>query len=223
MSNLAYSLKSSNSRSDDTLFQRIADELRGKGYSINPAALPAYLTNDLLSHLQAMDTSQFDDAGIGREQQHMQNNFVRSDEICWITGVSTAGRNWLDWTHRLQLFLNRQLFLGLFSFESHFAHYAPGDFYKRHYDAFKGDANRILSVVVYLNPHWIPHQGGELVIYQDEMDNEGIKVQPGLATVVVFLSEDFPHEVLPATRDRYSIAGWYRVNTTTADKIDPPV
>lgn len=222
MTKLACSLKSSNNHCDDTLFQRIADDLREKGHSINPASLPLDLTCELLAHLETMDNSKFDQAGIGREQQHMQNSFVRSDEICWITGESNAGKKWLDWTQQLRLFLNRQLILGLFSFESHFAHYAPGDFYKRHYDAFKGEANRLLSVVVYLNPDWLQHQGGELVIYQNDMDNEGIKIQPTLASVVVFLSEDFPHEVLPATRDRYSIAGWYRVNTTTADKVDPP-
>lgn len=48
--------------------------------------------------------------------------------------------------------LNRHLLLGLFSFESHFTHYRAGDFYKQHQDAFKGQANRILSLVVYLIP-----------------------------------------------------------------------
>lgn len=218
----ACSPESSNNSFDNTLFQRIADDLRYQGYSINPGALPADLTHALLSQLEELDKSQFDHAGIGRQQQHMQNNFVRSDEICWITGVSSADKKWLGWSYKLQLFLNRQLILGLFSFESHFAHYAPGDFYKRHYDSFKGEANRVLSIVVYLNQNWLSLQGGELVIYQNARDLDGIKIQPGLATVVVFLSEDFPHEVLPANRDRYSIAGWYRVNTTTADKVDPP-
>ncbi|MDF1725868.1 MAG: 2OG-Fe(II) oxygenase, partial [Alcanivorax sp.] len=30
------------------------------------------------------------------------------------------------------------------------------------------------------------------------------------------------HEVLAATRERYSIAGWFRCNNTTADWLDPP-
>ena len=46
---------------------------------------------------------------------------------------------------------------------------------------------------------------------------------PSFGSVAIFLSEEFPHEVLPATRDRYSIAGWFRVNTSTADRIDPPL
>ena len=113
--------------------------------------------------------------------------------------------------------------LGLFTFESHFAHYAPGAFYKTHLDAFRGQANRILSVVLYLNPDWADDEGGEMVLYQETEPNQKLfTVKPELGTLAVFLSEEFPHEVLPAKRDRYSIAGWYRVNTSTGNKVDPP-
>ena len=80
----------------------------------------------------------------------------------------------------------------------------------------------MLSVVTYLNPGWQNADGGELVLYQDEQDMTGIKVAPLHGTVVVFLSEEFPHEVLPATRDRYSVAGWFRVNGSIDNRIDPP-
>ena len=122
----------------------------------------------------------------------------------------------------MQTFLNRRLLLGLFSFESHFSHYAVGDFYKRHMDAHKGDANRVLSIVVYLNPEWLPESDGELVLYKDESDKKGIKVIPMFSTVVVFLSEEFPHEVLATQRDRYAIAGWFRLNSSILGRIDPP-
>lgn len=211
-----------NDNTSDVLFERIALDIRDKGYSINPAALPSALCNALIAHLVQMNDSKFTAAGIGRDMQHMQNTFVRKDEICWITGESEAGRDWLSWAGELQQYLNRRLFLGLFSFESHFAHYAPGDYYKRHYDAFKGETNRVLSVVVYLNPDWGCEDGGELVMYADACDQTGVRVTPLSGTVVVFLSEDFPHEVLVANRDRYSIAGWFRVNTSTAEHVDPP-
>ena len=204
-------------------FERIARDLQEKGFSINPCALPVALAEDLAAHLHNMPEFKFEQAGIGRDQAHSLNNFVRSDEISWITGESEAGQRWLSWTGKLQQYLNRRLFLGLFSFESHFAHYSPGDFYKRHYDAFRGQANRVLSVVVYLNRAWQPDDGGELVLYLDDKDQQGIKVTPSFGTVAVFLSEEFPHEVLPATRDRFSIAGWFRVNTSTAERVDPPV
>lgn len=204
------------------LFARIADDIYAQGYSICDDAMPASLVQSLRTQRDSMSEAQFDAAGIGRGMEHQQNERVRSDEICWITGESEAGRHWLAWSADLQTYLNRRLFLGLFSFESHFAHYAPGAFYKRHVDAFRGEANRVLSVVVYLNPAWGTADGGELVLYRDEADQKGLRVAPRMGTIVVFLSEEFPHEVLPAGRDRHSIAGWYRVNTSEENRVDPP-
>lgn len=205
------------------LLDVMARDLRERGFSIQPNAVPMDLAQALWEHAIGLSPAQYDPAGIGREQDQTLNRFVRSDEICWINGNSDAGKRWLLWTGELQRFLNQRLFLGLFSFESHFAHYSPGDFYKRHYDAFRGEANRVLSLVVYLNPGWQPTDGGELVIYQNDSDQDGIRVTPAFATAVVFLSEEFPHEVLPAQRDRYSIAGWFRVNISTSAKVDPPL
>lgn len=208
---------------DDTLFSLIANDIEKQGYSIRPAALPEDLTIALSHYQQTMAAEKFKSAGIGRGNEYLENEFVRTDEICWITGDTEVGKQWLVWSAGLQSFLNRRLFLGLFSFESHFSHYGSGDYYKRHYDAFRGDANRILSIVVYFNHAWTSADGGELVLYKDDYDKEGIKVIPLLGTIVTFLSEEFPHEVLPANRDRYSIAGWFRVNTSVADKVDPPL
>lgn len=207
---------------DEALFRLIADDIEKQGYSIRPGALPEDISSSLHSYQQDLNPSKYSDAGIGRGEDFLKTEFVRTDEICWITGESGAGSNWIDWTSRLQRFLNQRLFLGLFSFESHFAHFSPGDYYKRHYDAFRGEANRILSVVAYLNPAWGHADGGELVLYRDGQDREGLKIVPLYGTVVVFLSEEFPHEVLPASRDRYSVAGWFRVNTSINNNIDPP-
>jgi SM-20-related protein len=202
-----------------SLFESIEHDIAHQGFSVQLNGLDDSLAQQLWFHLQQMPGEKFDDAGIGRETDHMQNRFVRRDEICWINGEYPATKAWLDWTSQLQQHLNRSLFMGLFSFESHFAHYRPGDFYKRHLDAFKGQANRVLSLVVYLNPGWTTEDGGEIVIYRDEQDQEGIKVLPHFGTVVAFLSEDFPHEVLPAHRDRYSIAGWFRVNANPSKQV----
>ncbi len=214
---------------DEVLFQVIANNIRDQGYSINFNAISPLLSEKLWLHLQKMNTEKFEPAGLGRKSNHNLNNFIRRDEICWITGESEAGRDWLKWSESLKNYLNLKLFLGLFSFESHFAHYEPGAFYKKHVDAFTGNSNRILSVVLYLNPGWLPEDGGELVIYTDNIegvDNKSnrdytIKVTPSFGTLVTFLSEEFPHEVLKSKRDRYSIAGWFRINTSTSDRVDP--
>lgn len=201
---------------DTTLFESISNDIIEKGYSISSNALPTDIARLLLQHINELPTENFKRAGIGRTKDHQVNDFIRTDEISWITNDNQASVAWLNWTDALQAYLNRRLFLGLFSFESHFAHYAKGDFYKMHKDAFKGEGNRVLSVVVYLNQHWTPADEGELIIYDQkspgscEIDNSEIMVNPSFGTVVVFLSEEFPHEVLPAKRDRYSIAGWFR-------------
>lgn len=207
---------------NDALFESIANAIADKGYSIQPNALPQPLLGQLSNHVQAMPASDFKKAGIGRDSEHQLNQVVRSDEIYWITNDSDAGVAWLDWVESLKVFLNRRLFLGLFSSESHFAHYAPGDFYKKHSDAFKGQANRVLSMVVYLNPAWQAEDGGELLIYSAQERQASIKVTPSFGSIVVFLSEDFPHEVLPAQRDRFSIVTWFRVNNSNSEKVDPP-
>ncbi len=206
----------------DVLFELIANDLEQQGYSIHPGVLPEGLMSSLFLHLQEMDAEKFKNAGIGRSDDYIKNKFVRTDEICWITGNSDAGKQWLKWTTALQHYLNQRLFLGLFSFESHFSHYGCGDYYKRHYDAFRGEANRVLSIVAYLNSDWTADDGGELVIYKDDHDKEGVKVVPLMGTFVAFLSEEFPHEVLMANRDRYAVAGWFRINTSINNNIDPP-
>jgi len=208
---------------DTGLFTQIADDLKMQGYSINLSALPLRLGRNLFDYLSEMNKKKFHPAGIGRDSKQIRNDSVRSDDICWITGESNGEREWLQWIAKMQIFINRRLFLGLFSFESHFSHYAIGDFYQRHVDAFKGETNRILSIVVYLSPNWNEGDGGELVLYESANDLEGLKINPVFGTVVVFLSEDFPHEVLVTTKNRYSIAGWFRVNSSAKEQVRPPL
>jgi SM-20-related protein len=208
---------------DETLFARIARDIECRGFSVCPGALPPDLALSLHDYAGTLPASQFQRAGVGRGGSYLHNDFVRKDEICWITGEDPPCAEWLAWCSALQQFLNRRLFLGPFSFESHFACYGPGDFYRRHYDAFRGEANRVLSVVAYLNPGWGPGDGGELLLYRDDADREGLRVVPLLGTLVVFLSQEFPHEVLPAARQRLSIAGWYRLNTSSSTRPDPPL
>lgn len=48
----------------------------------------------------------------------------------------------------------------------------------------------------------------------------GYPSPPRAGTLVVFLSEDMPHEVLETQRERYSIAGWFRVNGSDSVRLD---
>ncbi len=195
--------------SPNLLLNKIAQDLILTGISITENALPTPLCESLVQHLQFINHQQFKDAGIGRGNNYVQEKTIRKDQICWITGESDAEIAWLDWAGELQLYINQHLFLGLTVFESHFAHYRIGDSYVRHSDAFIGQKGRRLTLVVYLNHDWNSKDNGELVIYMDDQDQEGVRVLPKMGTVVVFLSEEFSHEVLPTHRDRYSIAGWF--------------
>jgi SM-20-related protein len=207
----------------ESLFQQIANDLRLKGFSVNACAFPLPLCEHLYEEVSQSHATEFRPAGIGRDLNHTKNATIRSDYIQWVEGKTPTQHAWITFASRLQRELNRSLLLGLFSFESHFAHYKPGAFYKRHVDAFKGQANRVLSVVLYLNSSWAAEYGGQLALYSDlNPDELLVQILPEMGTLVVFLSEDFPHEVLPATHDRFSIAGWFRVNTSSTYLVDHP-
>lgn len=177
------------------------------------------LNNELL-HRAAYNG--LDEAGIGRGQQHLLRKDIRGDAIHWLDRESAAQRRYLDAMSELQQALNHALFLGLFEYEAHFAHYPPGAFYQRHLDSFRGRANRVISTVGYLTPDWPSDGGGEMVIYHpDDPSQEVARVIPEAGTFACFLSETIPHEVLPTRCRRTSIAGWFRRNASLGGVLDP--
>jgi len=202
----------------------LIDGLVQHGYAIAPGYLPLSLVRALREEAQHRDQQgAFQLAGIGRRQEHQKDTRIRSDRTCWLRGETLAQCQFLEELESLRVAVNRSLFMGLFELESHFAIYGPGDYYQRHLDAFNGNNGRLLSVVLYLNEGWQSQWGGRLRLWPDP-DALGVatEVEPRAGTLVAFLSEKIPHEVLAATRERYSIAGWFRCNNTTADWLDPP-
>ncbi|WP_166268425.1 2OG-Fe(II) oxygenase [Marinobacter caseinilyticus] len=150
-------------------------------------------------------------AGIGRGLDHVTDPSVRRDRIAWLDGVSPPQKALFEFLTRIQVALNKRLFLGLRRFEAHYATYQPGDFYRRHVDSFVGRASRVVSLVLYLNDGWQAEQGGALQIHNKDSDDEVCgTVLPEAGRMVVFLSEEVPHEVLKAQRTRHSIACWFR-------------
>ena len=197
---------------------RIADALVAQGYWVIDDALPKALLDQLLTHFNQLQGDEFKAAGIGRQTDFQVQEAIRSDKIHWVQSNTKATTEFLQWMDSLRVGLNRRLFMGLFDYESHFAHYPVGAFYKKHMDAFRsnrkqGQSNRVLSTVLYLNEAWSSGDGGELLLYAEDDDNKVIEtILPECGRLVIFLSEKFPHEVLPAKRERKSIAGWFRVN-----------
>ncbi len=130
-----------------SLFESIVQDVADNGYSIKTNALPVELAQKLSARAQAISDTHFKAAGIGRSNELMLDTQIRSDEICWIVGDSELGASWLNWVEGLKQYVNRTLFLGLDEFESHFDHYSEGDFYQKHKDAFRGESNRIITLV----------------------------------------------------------------------------
>ncbi|SIS94963.1 2OG-Fe(II) oxygenase [Neptunomonas antarctica] len=197
----------------------VAKELSQHGFIVLKSALSAELVRHLLT-IAAAHVTQFQPAGIGREKKHHLNNTIRTDKIRWMDPSNITESAYLGEMETLRKAMNKRLFMGLFDYEANFAHYPPGAFYKKHLDAFKGQTNRVLTTVFYLNENWDETDGGDLVVYN--LDNQIIRhIKPDAGTLVIFLSDEFPHEVSKVFKDRYSIAGWFRINNSSAYRVDP--
>ena len=199
-----------NSEFSDVLLDQIADQLSDNGYLIIKDVLDQQLLQGLRLQAHALADQQWKNAGIGRANNHQIDLQVRSDKIHWITGNDQLETNYLALMNSLRIGLNRRLYLGLHDYECHFSLYRKDMLYKKHIDALKGKSNRILSSVLYLNEGWSKTDGGELLIHSETDSHILARVTPNLGTLVMFLSEQFPHQVLPAQKARYSIAGWFR-------------
>jgi len=207
---------------DPIAIETMLDQLVEKGWYEWPSAISESLCLALLNELlEAEETGRLKKAGIGRSDERQINNNIRRDQIRWLTGETPSQIEFLAIMTNLQQALNRALFMGLFEYEAHYALYKTGDFYKTHLDSFKGQANRMVSTVLYLNPDWDAKNGGELVLYNENEEIIQTTVTPSIGKLVVFLSEQIPHEVLPTKLPRASIAGWFRCNSSTGQIANP--
>ncbi len=186
-----------------------------KGLYVLNNAIQNCLCRKLVAWMSSDADCRWSAAGVGRDGGFQLDFSIRRDQIAWLSGCENAAviEYWeiMQWVRE---YINRTFYLGLFDYECHFAHYPVGAFYKKHLDAFADQntekGNRKLSTILYLNEDWQPGDGGELVIYKPGSDEELVRVEPRLGTLVMFLSEEFPHEVLPANKPRWSLTGWFR-------------
>ncbi len=189
----------------------------GDGF-VNDDTLHAAL--DELEHLR--HDGELRRAGISRGDEHRLDSAQRRDSIAWVDpSTSTPALNRLHERFTgLQHELNRGLFASLRRFELQSAWYPPGGFYRRHYDAFAGSTNRLLTAIVYLNPAWSPADGGELRVWTGEATTD---LPPAFNHWVVFFSERVPHEVRVTHRPRWALTAWYRIDDPDVPLINDPV
>ncbi|QXH36045.1 2OG-Fe(II) oxygenase [Pseudomonas muyukensis] len=196
--------------SEHSLLSAIVDDLAARGWSQQSLFLPAELSRGLAAECRRRYAEgELNPAGVGRGAAQEIREAIRGDQIQWIDpGESDVCDRYLGKMDGLRQAINQGLFLGLEDFECHFALYPPGAFYKRHLDRFRDDDRRMVSAVLYLNEGWQVDDGGQLRMFLAE----GVEhdVQPLAGSLVVFLSGDVPHEVLPAGRERLSLTGWFR-------------
>ncbi len=190
--------------------QQICDDLAGPGWSLQPMALSVDFARELAAECRRRaQQGVLKTAGVGRAAGAQVQEGIRGDAIQWLEpGQAPVSDRYLALMDTLRGELNRQLYLGLEDFECHFALYEPGAFYQKHVDRFRDDDRRAVSAVLYLNEEWLAEQGGALRLYPEGAEPRD--VLPQLGTLAVFLSANLPHEVLPATRERLSLTGWFR-------------
>lgn len=193
----------------------IAEALYQKGWVVMDNFFPRKFYSPLLKELrEILDHGQFRHAGVGKGESFAIKPEIRSDKVFWLDEqqLSPMQEKYWDIMDKLRIQINQRCFLGLRSFESHFAMYPPGSFYLRHLDQFQQVAYRMVTVILYLNEDWIDEDGGALRIYHPDENGieKGIDIYPLAGRLVCFLSGELPHEVLPTRRERVSITGWFK-------------
>ncbi|TON45518.1 SM-20 protein [Vibrio parahaemolyticus] len=179
-----------------------------------------FLSEEEVTQLRDCIPDNWKKARIGRNDDVTRIESIRSDKIQWLKpAMGQPIANYLSKMEEIRQEVNRHFFLGLFEYEAHFAKYEKGDFYQKHLDCFKGNENRRLTTVFYMNESWSEEDAGELVVY-DLNDKEIATIPPRGGRLLVFLSEQFPHEVLPTNAERFSIAGWFRINGVRDNLLD---
>jgi SM-20-related protein len=178
------------------------------------AVVTDFLPPDLVASLadearRLVSLGEFRSAGVGIAGERVVREDVRGDRIRWLDeqALTDPQAAYLANAEALRQSLNRELFLGLSSFEVHYAVYPPGAFYTKHLDRFEKSDERTVSTVFYLNEDWRDNKGGHLRLH---LPDGALDITPHAGTFACFRSDTVLHEVLPATEPRYSLTGWFR-------------
>jgi len=191
----------------------VADAIAERGWATVPDFVAPQTWRALAAEVHAARTlGGLHPAGVGRGERYRRAADERGDHIQWLEPIASsfAQQHTLSRFDALRAGLNRELQLGLFDFEGHFALYPAGTGYRRHLDQHRGSQARVLSCVLYLNRHWKAQDHGELRLYLDGLGcGEYCDLLPEGGLLVCFLSDRLWHAVLPSRRERLSLAGWF--------------
>jgi SM-20-related protein len=184
-----------------------AGSLAERGYVVVPAFLSPPEVDAVSSVLELRDArGDFRPAATGAGSSRAVRPSIRGDRIHWIVEPEGWEGVLLERLEALRLTLNAVLGLNVFELECHYAVYPVGARYARHLDRSPAGAERVVSVVLYLNRTWSAADGGALRLYTVPP----VDVAPVGGTLVLFFSERIEHEVLATRAQRRSLTGWYR-------------
>jgi len=195
-----------------TTQKQIDDDIHAQGFHVIDHFLPEIHYQNLCTRVQELHLDgSFKTAKIGQKADEKKVSRIRNDQIYWLDEDTQdpAIKAYFDEVDHIKTTLNQSLFLGLNNIEAHFAVYTSGNFYKKHVDQFAQNIDRRITCVYYLNDHWQPEHGGELLLYHQKNQSH-ITLQPYGNRLVCFNS-DLPHEVKTTYHIRYSIAAWLKV------------
>ncbi len=159
--------------------------------------------------LQLHQENDLKEAGIGNDNLLNTNSLIRKDKIYWLDKMHNNPYEnlFLEKMDAFVSYLNTTCYTNIQSYEFHYSLYEVGDFYKKHLDQFKDNSSRQYSMISYLNPDWVEKDGGELLVYQTDVNQ---KIAPTHGKTVFFKSSSLEHEVLVTNELRMSIAGWFK-------------
>lgn len=194
------------------MIEQIVQELKQHGHCY----LRNVIADSALAQIQTLFNSEFRPARVGKTEGPKRVEEIRSDWIFWLDPQNPPIelKNQISFLGELKSKLNEHFYLGLKDFECHLAKYPAGSFYKKHVDRFSSDSSRSVSFIFYLHQEWSDSDGGELVLYNK--NNEVLKtILPEPGSLMIFLSEEFPHEVKVCHKERRSLTGWIHTKILT--------
>jgi SM-20-related protein len=199
----------------EEVLDRISAEIYQNSYVIIDEFIDEEFRKALLNEqTDLLEKGMFRHAAVGKGGQKQVRTEIRSDEVLWMDqdNLSPLQAAYWEKVEQIRQVLNKRCFLGLRSFEGHFARYPIGSFYKKHLDQFHAVPHRVVTVILYLNDSWSPEDEGALRMYFPQEDGSELMedVLPLGGRLVVFLSAEIPHEVLATKKERISITGWLR-------------
>lgn len=201
------------------VMEEILDQISSEIYQNSYVVMDQFISEEFRKALleeqtNLLNAGKFRQAAVGVGEKKQIRTEIRNDQVLWMDSenLSPLQSQYWEKVDLIRKALNQRCFLGLRSFEGHFARYPIGSYYKRHLDQFQQVPHRVVTVILYLNDSWTEEDEGALRMYIPLEDGtERVEdIYPVGGRLVVFLSGEIPHEVLPTKKERISITGWLR-------------